>query len=127
MKKFSDKIIVYMGSNFIDSFLQIIMGMLMVRYLTKYDYGTFRHIMLIAVMISVTVAIGLPQSLSYFIPRVSTSREKKQLAFQVFVVLTLLGLVAAIISYLLRFRISAWFNNPDILQYSWILAFSFCF
>ena len=127
MKKFSDKVIVYMGSSFVDSFLQIVIGMLLVRYLTKYDYGTFRQIMLVAVLISTTIAIGLPQSLSYFIPRASTSQEKKQLAFQVFVALTLLGLFAAVISYLFRFRISTGFNNPELLQYSWIFSLFFLF
>ncbi|MFQ5963554.1 MAG: oligosaccharide flippase family protein [Candidatus Scalinduaceae bacterium] len=127
MKKFSDKVIVYMGSNFIGSFLQLVTGMLMVRYLTKYDYGTFRQIMLIAVLVSTTIAIGLPQSLSYFIPRASTRREKKQLAFQVFIALSLLGLIAAIICYLLRFWITAGFNNPDILHYSWIFSLFFLF
>ncbi len=127
MKKFSDKVIVYMGSSFVDSFLQIVIGMLLVRYLTKYDYGTFRQIMLVAVLISTTIAIGLPQSLSYFIPRASTSQEKKQLAFQVFTVLTLLGLVAATTSYLFRFRISSGFNNTELLQYSWVFSLFFLF
>jgi len=116
-----------MGSNFVDSFLQLVMGVLMVRYLTKYDYGTFRQIMLISVLVSTTLAIGLPQSLSYFIPRASSSHEKKQLAFQVFIALSLLGAVAAFICYLLRYRIGAGFNNQDLLYYSWIFSLFFLF
>jgi O-antigen/teichoic acid export membrane protein len=127
MKKFSDKVIIYMGSSFIGSFLQLVVGMLMVRYLTKYDYGTFRQIMVVSVLVSTTIAIGLPQSLSYFIPRASTYHEKKQLALQVFVVLSMFGLVAAIVCYLLRFRISAGFNNPELLHYSWIFSLFFLF
>lgn len=127
MDKFSDKAIAYMGSNVIDSILHVIMGMLMVRYLIKYDYGTFRQIMLVAVLVSTTLAIGLPQSLSYFIPRANTAGEKKQLAFQVFIALTLLGLLAAAVCYMLRFKISTGFNNPDLLQYSWIYSLFFMF
>ncbi len=127
MKRFSDKALIYMGSNFIASFLQLVMGMLMVRHLTKFDYGTFRQIMLFSVLISSTIAIGLPQSLSYFIPRVSADKEKKQLAFQVFILLTLLGLVAAAVSYLFRFWISEQFNNPELLHYSWIFSLFFLF
>ncbi len=106
----------------IESIFQIVIAMLMVRYLNKHDFGTFRQIMLIAVLIATTIAIGLPQSLSYFIPRADSAKEKKQLAFQIFIALTLLGVFSSITVYLFRFRISEAFNNPDLVQYSWIFS-----
>jgi len=127
MKKFADKAIVYMGSSFLDSFLQIVIGMLMVRYMTKYDYGTFRQVMLIAVLVTSSIAVGLPESLSYFIPRASTAKEKKQLAFQVFMVLIGMGFAAALACWMLGDFISASFNNPDLKNYTLVFSLFFLF
>ena len=127
MKSFSDKVIAYMGSQFIDSILQIVASMLLVRYLSKYDYGTYRQIMLISVLLSTTIAVGLPQSLSYFIPRASSLRQKKQLACQIFIFMTLLGVLASLLCYLLRFQISRGFNNPELARYAWVYSLFFLF
>jgi O-antigen/teichoic acid export membrane protein len=125
--KFADKAIVYTGSQVIGSILQIAMGMFMVRYLSKYEYGTFRQIMLLSVLASSTIAIGIPQSLPYFIPRASTPSARKQLALQVFGVLAVLGLLGATVLYVFRFQIGGAFHNARLAEMAgiWCLYFLF--
>ncbi|MBI4524198.1 MAG: polysaccharide biosynthesis protein [Deltaproteobacteria bacterium] len=120
--RFSDKSIIYIGSLLAGSLLPLLMSMVMVRCLSKYDYGTFRQIMLIAVLVPTCVALGLPQSLSYFIPRARSPKEKKQLALQIFACLLLLGAAAAVGGYLLQNQISARFSNPALIPLAWIFS-----
>jgi O-antigen/teichoic acid export membrane protein len=119
---FRDKSIIYIGSHVASSVFPLLASMVMVRYLSQYEYGTFRQIMLLAVLLPTCIALGLPQSLSYFIPRAATKREKKQLALQMFVCLTVLGAVAAVVIYNLQDQVSRSFSNPDLISVSLIFS-----
>jgi O-antigen/teichoic acid export membrane protein len=96
--------------------------MVMVRYLSQYEYGTFRQIMLLTVLLPTCIALGLPQSLSYFIPRAASKKEQKQLALQMFLCLTVLGAVATVVTYNLQEQVSRSFSNPDLISLSLIFS-----
>jgi O-antigen/teichoic acid export membrane protein len=100
----------------------LLASIVMVRYLTQYEYGTYRQIMLLAVLLPTCIALGLPQSLSYFIPRAASTREKKQLALQMFFCLSVLGAVAAVVVYALQDHLSRRFSNPDLISLSLIFS-----
>ena len=119
---FRDKSIIYIGSHVASSVFPLLASMVMVRYLSQYEYGTFRQIMLLAVLLPTCIALGLPQSLSYFIPRAAAKKEKKQLALQMFACLTVLGAVAAVVIYNLRDEVSRSFSNPDLISVSLIFS-----
>ncbi|GIX49585.1 MAG: hypothetical protein KatS3mg131_3796 [Candidatus Tectimicrobiota bacterium] len=125
--RFADKALLYTATQVLGSVLQIAMGMVMVRYLSKHDYGTFRQIMLLSVLVSNTVAIGIPQSLPYFIPRAASPQARKQLALQVFTVLCLLGALGAGGLYLLRQPLGTAFHNDALPAVAgiWCLYFLF--
>jgi O-antigen/teichoic acid export membrane protein len=117
-----DKSIIYIGSHVASSVFPLLASMVMVRYLSQYEYGTFRQIMLLAVLLPTCIALGLPQSLSYFLPRASSPREKKQLALQMFFCLTVLGAGATIVVYIMQDQVSSSFSNPSLISVSWIFS-----
>jgi O-antigen/teichoic acid export membrane protein len=95
--------------------------------MSVYDYGTLRQIMLLAVLVPTSIALGLPQSLSYFIPRAESAKEKKQLALQILICLSILGAAATILTYLLQEQISREFSNPILVPLAWIFSLYFLF
>jgi O-antigen/teichoic acid export membrane protein len=119
---FKDKSLIYIGSHIAGSAFPLLTSMVMVRYLSQYEYGTFRQIMLLAVLLPTCIALALPQSLAYFIPRAAAAKEKKQLALQMFICLTALGAVAAVCVHGLREEVSGSFSNPDLLSFSIIFS-----
>ncbi|MCZ6802238.1 MAG: oligosaccharide flippase family protein, partial [Nitrospirae bacterium] len=123
--RFSDKSILYVASSMMGSVLQLVLGIVLVRYLSQYDYGTYRQILLITALASSGIALGLPQSLSFFIPRAGSPSEKKHLAFQVFTLLILVGSCVAIIMYMFRGEVSSGMNNPELVKFSWIFSLFF--
>ena len=120
--RFADKSILFIGSQIASSAFPLLTSMVMVRYLSQYEYGTFRQIMLLAVLLPTGIALGLPQSLSYFIPRASSPKEKKQIALQIFLCLTVLGAVATLVVYTLQDQISRSFSNPSLAPLAWMFS-----
>jgi O-antigen/teichoic acid export membrane protein len=120
--KFSDKTIIYIGSHIAGSMFPLLTSMIMVRYLSQHEYGTYREIMLFTVVLPTWIALGLPQSLSYFIPRASSLKEKKQLALQLFFCLTVLGAVASIVIYAFQDQLVRALSNPSLAPLVWICS-----
>ena len=119
---FKDKSIIYIGSHIAGSMFPLLTSMVMVRYLSQHEYGTYREIMLFTVLLPSWIALGLPQSLSYFIPRASSQKEKKQLALQIFLCLTVLGAMASIVIYALQDQVIRAFSNPSLIPLVWICS-----
>jgi O-antigen/teichoic acid export membrane protein len=120
--RFADKSILFIGSQIASSAFPLLTSIVMVRSLSPDEYGTFRQIMLLAVLLPTGIALGLPQSLAYFIPRASSQKEKKQLALQIFLCLTVLGAVATVIVYTLQDHISRSFSNPSLAPLAWMFS-----
>ena len=64
------------------------------RYFTKGDYGTYKQVMYVYDTLLTVFTLGLPRAYSYFIPRVSKSQSKdvvkKLLVFSYYWVLSFL-------------------------------------
>src|SRR3569832_2392471 len=85
------------------------------RYLSPSDYGTFKQIFLIYSSLFLVLPFGIIQSLYYFIPK--EPQKVRTYLVQSFVFLQGSGLVA--ILFLLAFRksIALYLNNPDLERY----------
>ena len=56
--------------------IAVISPMILSRYLTKGDYGTYKQVMYIYTSLLLIFTLGLPKSYSYFIPKVDISEAK---------------------------------------------------
>ncbi|MGQ0793023.1 MAG: oligosaccharide flippase family protein [Deltaproteobacteria bacterium] len=124
---FSDKIVLFIGSNLVGTVMTLGWGVLLVRYLTKYEFGTFQQIMLLRVTIQGLVLMGLHQSLFYFIPKAKNDDAKKGIIIQNFFLLALVGAIIAGGCYMLAPVFAESFNNPSLAAYAGIYSLFFIF
>ena len=96
-----------------------VLAIFLTRYFTKYEYGTYIQVMLIANTAIYFAIFGIPSSIYYFLPR---SAEKKRLMKNTISLLFLISLLVSFFVYLSSDLIASGFNNPDLFQYSWLIA-----
>ncbi len=91
----------------------IMMGMILVRYYSSRDYGTFRQATFLTDTVSYICMLALPASLLYLVPPVS-SGTRKGIFVQTQTLLTCFGTLATGGLFLLAGPISRQFHNPDL-------------
>lgn len=85
------------------------------RYLSPSDYGTFKQIFLIYSSLFTVLPFGIIQSLYYFIPK-EPARVRTYLV-QSFLFLQGSGFVAILVLLVFRKSIAVYLNNPDLERY----------
>jgi len=96
-----------------------VLAIFLTRYFTKYEYGTYLQIMLIANTAIYFAVFGIPSSIYYFLPR---SAEKRRMMK---ITITLLFTISVLVSfgiYTSSGLIAKGFNNPSLTEYSWLIA-----
>ena len=90
-------------------------AMILSRYLTKNDYGSYRQTWLIYHTLMPLFLLGLPLSVNYFIPQKSKS-EQKAFNLQTYLLLVSSGFIFSLILFISAPLISSLFNNPLLTQ-----------
>lgn len=94
--------------------VSMIVAMILSRVFTLEEYGTYSQIMLIINLTVTIFALGLPNSINYFVAK-EESNEKKELFTSVYYTLIfLLGIVGGLSLVISTPLISAYFKNPII-------------
>ncbi|MBV1911054.1 MAG: oligosaccharide flippase family protein [Kangiellaceae bacterium] len=96
-----------------------ILAIFLTRYFTKYEYGTYLQVMLIANFAVYFAVFGIPSSVYYFLPR---SAEKKRLVKNTMILLFVISFLVSICIYLSIDLLAKGFNNPNLLEYGWLIA-----
>lgn len=98
---------------FLSQAASTIASIVLVRFLSAEDYGTYRQSFLIVNTISITLMFSLPASMLYFMPKLDPA-HKKGFVIQTLILLCALGSAGSIVSYFLTDFIAAKFNNPHM-------------
>jgi O-antigen/teichoic acid export membrane protein len=117
--RFEDKATFNIIAKSSGSILLLVSSIIMVRYFSKEDYGTYLQLMLIMNTAVMLTLVGLPQSILYFYPQV---QNKKQLVIQTVLIGLILSILSAILIYLLRFALADVLNNHSLIQYLPIIS-----
>lgn len=80
--------------NTLEMAIQVVLPMVLVRLLADADFGLYRTLWLIAISCSGILAMGMPGSLYYFLPR-SEKHQSSIFVFQAAIYMLLAGLLAA--------------------------------
>ncbi|MBE6413517.1 MAG: hypothetical protein E7035_03055 [Verrucomicrobiaceae bacterium] len=107
-------------SRMINLALKITSTMLIARSMTLSDYGTYSELLVVSSLIVSFMVIGLPSSLSYFIPSMNPDDRAKFINFY-FIAITVIGILCAIVLYAFRTQISSFYGNEDIQLYLFFL------
>ncbi|MGB0496125.1 MAG: oligosaccharide flippase family protein [Kangiellaceae bacterium] len=96
-----------------------ILAIFLTRYFTKYEYGSYIQVMLIANTVIYLAIFGIPSSVYYFLPR---SKDKKRMMKNTISLLFLVSILVSICVYFSMDVISNKMNNPVLSDYSWLIA-----
>ena len=113
----ADKTILNVFAKSSEAILLMISSIVMVRYFSKADYGTFLQILLITNTVIMLTFMGLPQSIYYFFPQVA---NRKDFVLRNVLLSLGIGIIASICIFSLKTQFAYWFNNPLLAQYGWV-------
>ena len=96
--------------------------MLLVRYRTLEEYGTYSQLLLVINLITTIFIMGLPNSINYFLARAEAEEEKRKFLSIYYTLSTLLSLLVGLVLVLMIPLIEAYFHNPSIRTFYYFLA-----
>ena len=104
----------WVGLGYLGTFL-VALGSAMVlsRYLSKDEYGTYRQIIYIYTLLQGVFAAGLPSAYSYFLPKLDLS-QGKQLSRLLLFFFVILGALLSIVFYLGAPLLASALDNPTL-------------
>ena len=108
-------------SKMVTMLLSIVTSMILSRFLSLDDYGTYSELQTITSLIVSIVALGLPNCLNYYLPTLESSDKKQFLGFY-YAAITLLSLLMAAAMLVFQRRIALYYKNPELALYSFFLT-----
>lgn len=111
------RVLVLILGNGLTQIVNMVFMMIVVRVLATHEYATYQQANLIANTIMPFLILGIPISLSCFIPKFTTRRESKTLVIQTFIIMNIMGLIGMSLIFIFSNIISAKYNNLDLSFY----------
>ena len=91
----------------------IISSMILSRYFSKGDYGTYKQVLFIYNTLLVVFTLGLPKAYSYFLPRVNIN-QGKDVVNKITRLFLILGTIFSALLYILSNQIAQVLSNDDL-------------
>lgn len=120
--RISSQALILTVTNLIISLIGLLSSMLLSRYRTLDEYGTYSQVIMVTELVSTVLLMGLPQTVGYFLSRAENEEEKKRFFTLYSILSTLVTAVIGICLFLATPLIVAYFNNPYITAFSYVFA-----
>ncbi len=105
--------IIVTASNAITSAATIVAAMILVRLISKENFGSYRQVILVSGFIVGLVALDLPGSLFYFIPKLGLAK-RRLVVTQTLGLAMVVAVLTAAVMYFGAEQIAAWMQNPAL-------------
>lgn len=105
------------------SAIAMVMAMLLSRFRTTEEYGTYSAIMIVINLVTSILMLGLPKSLNYFLARTDDKEEKKRFLSLYYTMNTILSFVVGLALVLSVGILENSFDDPNISNFLYFLAF----
>ena len=102
--------------------ISMLTAMLLSRFRTYTEYGTYSQLLLVVNLFCSLFMLGLPSSINYFLARTETQAERKKFLSVYYTLSTLLSLVVGAVLVLVAPLIAEYFKNPLIKSFTYFLA-----
>ena len=102
--------------------LAMLTAMLLSRFRTLDEYGTYSQLQLVTSLVSTIFMIGLPNSINYFLAKAESKEEKKEFLSVYYTLCTALSLGAGIIMLFATPVVASYFKNEAIIKFGYFLA-----
>ncbi|MCM1066937.1 MAG: oligosaccharide flippase family protein [Muribaculaceae bacterium] len=110
------------GSRFLVSILGLITSMLLARFRTLDEYGTYSQILMVTDLVTSILLLGIPNSINYFLAKADSDEERRYFLSVYSTVCTILTIVIGICLYLTMPLIIRHFSNPLIRDFAYVFA-----
>ncbi|AVQ44379.1 flippase [Clostridium botulinum] len=115
--KLLKKVLILMFGSGLSKIIDMIYMMILVRLLSIKNYATYQQVNLVINTLMPFLILGIPISLSYFIPKLSSKEESKTLVIQTHIMMTIIALIGAFGIVIFSNSISMKFSNSDLNYY----------
>lgn len=102
--------------------ISMITGMLLSRFRSVEEYGTYSQIIMAITIATTIVMMGLPNSLNYFLAKADSDSERKHFLSVYYSSSTVLSLFVGLILVCLTPILVSYFKNPFISNFAYFLA-----
>ena len=99
--------------NFFSFLIGIVTPMILSRFFTKEDYGTYKQVMYVYDTLLVVFTLGLPRTYSYFLPKYP-HEQSKAIISKITSVFFVLGSLFSLVLFTCATPIARWLNNEDL-------------
>ncbi len=117
--KLADKTIINVFAKSGEAVFLMASSIIMVRFLSKEDYGSFLQIVLVVNTAFTLLLLGFPQSIYYYFGQAS---NRSQFILQNIFISCFLSGLAGLFVWLLISPLSGWLNNSDLKNFGWYIA-----
>lgn len=109
-------------SKVVTAAISMVMAMLLSRFRTTEEYGTYSQMLLVINLVSSLMMLGLPNSINYFLGRAETQEERRSFLSVYYSLSTVLSIVIGTVLVLAIPLIEGYFHNPLIGNFYYYLA-----
>lgn len=110
------------ASKMIMLLISMVTGMLLSRFRTIEEYGTYSQIVMVINLVTTIIMMGLPNSLNYFLSGADTKEERSHFLNVYYSLSTLLSVVVGVVLVLITPFLIDYFDNPLITNFIYFLA-----
>ena len=115
--------IVLTFSKILAGVVQILVTMILSKYRSLQEYGTFTQMLLVVSLIDSILMMGLPNSISFFLGRSKDLKSRQDFLSVYFTLNTILTVLSGVILVACIVPIQMYFKNDSIRSYWFFLAF----
>ena len=102
--------------------ISMISTMLLSRFRTLEEYGTYSQLLLVINLFTTIFMLGLPNSINYFLARAESQEERRKFLSIYYTLSTLFSVLLGIVLVCAIPLIEAYFSNPLIGKFAYFLA-----
>ncbi len=102
--------------------ISLVSTMLLSRFRTLEEYGTYSQLLLVINLFTTIFMLGLPNSINYFLARAESQEERRNFLSIYYTLSTLLSVLLGIVLVCAIPLIEAYFSNPLIGKFAYFLA-----
>lgn len=110
------------GSRVVVSMIGLVTSMLLARFRTLSEYGTYSQLLMVTDLVTTFLLLGLPNSINYFLAKVDNDGDRQKFMSVYLTMSTLLTIVIGVCLLLAMPLIVAYFDNPLISRFAYVVA-----
>ena len=115
-------IVLLTSSKIITLLISMVSLMLLSRFRTLNEYGTYSQLMLVATLFTNMLMLGLPNSINYFLVRAESLEDRRKFLSLYYSLGSLISIIIGGVLLLSLPLIETYFHNPSIRNYFYFLA-----